>query len=133
MKVSQSKPVITDVEKVLDQDYKDADKTILILLFIHWFVATFLASHTFDTYMFGFISGGLIMTVNSFLYYNYRGMPIVRYSFAISLMLFSLLFIQQQLGRIEIHFHVFISIAFLTLYKDTFLIVLAAVTMILHH
>lgn len=48
-------------------------------------------------------------------------------------MLFSLVFIQQHLGRIEMHFHVFIALAILTLYKDIVPVFVAAAATIVHH
>jgi diguanylate cyclase (GGDEF)-like protein len=52
---------------------------------------------------------------------------------AIAMMLFSVIFIQQYLGRIEFHFHIFIAMAILTLYKDIMPLIIAAFTTIAHH
>lgn len=48
-------------------------------------------------------------------------------------MLFSIVYIQQYLGRIEMHFYVFIAMAILTLYKDIVPLIVAATVTILHH
>jgi len=50
-----------------------------------------------------------------------------------SLMLFSALFIQQNLGRIEIHFHIFAALALLIRYKDVKPLLAAVVTIAVHH
>ena len=52
---------------------------------------------------------------------------------AISLMLFSAIFIQQHLGRIEMHFHVFLAMPILIRYKDALPVIAAASTTIIHH
>ena len=46
--------------RMVKDDFKKADKYVLKLLFAHWFLATFIISIEFNTYMFGFIIGGLI-------------------------------------------------------------------------
>ena len=48
------------------------------------------------------------------------------------MMIFSAIYIQQHLGRIEMHFHVFIGLAFLLLYKDLIPLLTATLTA-LHH
>jgi methyl-accepting chemotaxis protein len=50
-----------------------------------------------------------------------------------SLMIFSAIFIQQHLGRIEMHFHIFAGLAFLLRYRDAVPILVATVTTALHH
>jgi len=47
-----------------------------------------------------------------------RGEPITRYTIAIAQMLFSALLIHLTGGRLETHFHVFGSLAFLAIYRD---------------
>ena len=114
-------------------DYIKADKFMIYLLFIHWLIATFVTSHAYSTYIYGFINGGAIFVINFILYKLYNGENIFRYSAAISLMLFSLIFVQQYLGRIEMHFHIFIAMALLTVYKDMYPVIIASITSIIHH
>ena len=121
------------ISEAFVKDYEDADKFMLYLLLFHWFVATLVTSYEYNTYVYGFISGGIIFAANLILYKNYRGTAMFRYSVAISLMLFSSIFIQQYLGRIEIHFHIFIALAFLTLYKDVYPVIIATLTTLFHH
>ena len=105
------------VEKAFIQDYIKADKFMIYLMFIHWMIATFITSQEYSTHMYGFVNGGVIFLINLILYKLYRGTYIFRYSIGVSIMVFSSIFIQQHLGRIEMHFHVFIAMALLTLYK----------------
>jgi len=110
-----------------------ADKVILVLLALHWFIATFITSISYDTYLYGFLSGGLITLSLLVAYRYFKGTQVMRALVAVALMLFSLIFIQQHLGRIEMHFHVFIALAILTLYKDVMPVFVAAATTIVHH
>lgn len=110
-----------------------ADKIMLVLILLHWIAATFIFSISYDTYLYGFIGGGLISGILLLAYHYFKGTLIMRSLVAIGLMLFSLIYIQQHLGRIEMHFHVFIGIALLSLYKDPIPIFVAAATTILHH
>jgi methyl-accepting chemotaxis protein len=48
-------------------------------------------------------------------------------------MVFSAIFIQQHLGRIEMHFHIFAALAFLIRYKDIVTFLSATTTIALHH
>lgn len=50
-----------------------------------------------------------------------------------SFMMFSAIFIQQHLGRIEMHFHIFAALAFLIRYKDYSPIIAGAITTLVHH
>lgn len=111
----------------------NSDKVMIYLSIIQWFVATFLSSRMYDTQLYGFVSGG-ILTLTLIIAYRYlSGTQAMRALVGIVMMLFSLIFIQQHLGRIEMHFHVFIAMAILSLYKDTLPILVAALTTIVHH
>jgi diguanylate cyclase (GGDEF)-like protein len=110
-----------------------SDKVMIAILMLHWMVATFVTSIMYETYLYGFFGGALIVLPIIMLYRPLQGTQYYRYFMGIGMMLFSMIFIQQHLGRIEMHFHVFIGMAILTLYKDILPIVVAAITTILHH
>jgi diguanylate cyclase (GGDEF)-like protein len=110
-----------------------ADKVLLVIMLLHWIVASFITAITYDTYLYGFISGGVIFMTLFIAYKYFKGTYITRLLMGIAMMLFSLIFIQQHLGRIEMHFHVFIGMAILVLYKDIIPIVAASITTTLHH
>lgn len=116
-----------------DKQFAHADKVMLRILALHWFAATFVFSISYESYMYGFVSGGLVFGCMMLAYRWLRGTQTMRILVAISLMLFSLIYIQQHLGRIEMHFHVFIAMAILTLYKDPLPVFVAAATTIFHH
>ncbi|WP_455755717.1 putative bifunctional diguanylate cyclase/phosphodiesterase [Sulfurimonas sp.] len=110
-----------------------ADKVMVGLLVLQWFIASFITSIQYNTYFYGFFGGALIVLPIIFLYKYLKGDVYYRVFISIAMMLFSVIFIQQYLGRIEMHFHVFIAMAILTLYKDIIPIVVAAITTIVHH
>jgi diguanylate cyclase len=110
-----------------------SDRVLLVLFAIQWVVATLVTSLAYDTYLYGFVSGGIITLSLWGLYRRFAGTQMMRALMGVGMMLFSLVFIQQHLGRIEMHFHIFIALAILSLYKDVVPLLSAAATTILHH
>lgn len=121
------------LEPHLKEDNRRYDKFMLYLILIHWFTATFITAITYETYLFGFIAGGVLMLFSAAVYMRCRGTRTFRLTAALALIGFSAIFIQQHLGRIELHFHVFVALAFLTIYKDYFPLITGALLTILHH
>lgn len=119
--------------KELLEDHKKADAFMLKLVVFHWFLASTVSAWFYHTYLMGFVTGGMITLLVFFGYRLFRGTVFFRFVAALALMSFSILFIQQHLGRIEMHFHVFIALSFLTLYKDLKPVTAASVYIILHH
>ncbi|MDK9694421.1 MAG: EAL domain-containing protein [Sulfurimonas sp.] len=111
----------------------ESDRVMLLLLALQWVVATFITSIKYATFYYGFFSGAFIVLPLLLLYKHLKGERYFRYFIAVAMMLFSVIFIQQYLGRIEMHFHVFIAMAILTLYKDVTPLIFAAATTIIHH
>lgn len=62
--------------------------------------------------------GGLLCVMPLLLIVFQRGQAVTRYTIAVSQMLFSALLIHLSGGRIEAHFHIFGSLAFLAFYRD---------------
>jgi len=120
-------------EKNFKEHFLQADKVMLVLIVIQWFIATFITSISYDTYLYGFVGGGLITLILFWAHRTFKGTQVMRALMGVGMMLFSLIYIQQHLGRIEMHFHVFIALAILSLYKDIIPIVVAAATTIVHH
>ena len=110
-----------------------SDKIMIALLLLQWFISTFITSLSYNTYFYGFFGGAIIVLPIIFLYKYLKGDKFLRYFIAMAMMLFSVIFIQQHLGRIEMHFHVFIALAILTLYKDIIPLIIAAATTVVHH
>ncbi len=122
-----------EIHKALLEHNLKSDKIMLYLVGLHWFIATVFTSIQYKTYAIGFIAGGAYFMVLLLAYTLYRGQKEFRITVGVIFMLFSMLYIQQSLGRIEMHFHIFVAISFLTLYKDMYAVIAAAVTTSLHH
>lgn len=67
------------------------------------------------------------------IYKSNPGGGLSRLSVAVAFMLFSALFVQQSRGMIEMHFSVFVLLAFLIAYADWKPVLAAAVVIALHH
>ncbi len=77
--------------------------------------------------------GGAISSLPVFLGLKYPGRPMTRYVIAIAQMLWSSLLIHFTGGRIETHFHIFVSLAFLSFYCEWRLLVVAAIVTAADH
>ncbi len=77
--------------------------------------------------------GGVLTMLPVFLAFTRPGMPSTRYIIAVSQMLWSGLLIHLTGGRIETHFHVFGSLAFLSFYRDWRVLVPATLVVVVDH
>ncbi|HEY0457206.1 MAG TPA: ATP-binding protein [Verrucomicrobiae bacterium] len=77
--------------------------------------------------------GGAITSFPVFLIWKYPGRTITRHSIAVGQMLMSALLIHLMGGRVESHFHVFGSLAFLAFYRDWKVMISATVVVALDH
>jgi len=121
------------IDDHLKEDNLRSDRFMLYLIIIHWVTATFITALTYDTYLFGFTAGGTLFFLALAFYLRYQGTRTFRIVAAFSLITFSAIFIQQHLGRIEFHFHVFVALAFLTVYKDYIPLLAGALFTTVHH
>ncbi|WP_146502957.1 putative bifunctional diguanylate cyclase/phosphodiesterase [Rubinisphaera italica] len=77
--------------------------------------------------------GGAISSLPVFLGLKYPGRPLTRYVIALSQVLWSSLLIYLTGGRIETYFHIFVSLAFLSFYREWKLLVVPAIFLTLDH
>lgn len=110
--------------------YKRTDRMFAILLPIQWVAsvvaAYFISPLTWNGVQsgihphiwFAVIIGGIITALPLFLTVFHSGKAITRYIVAISQLLMSGVLIHITGGRIETHFHIFGSLAFLSCYRD---------------
>ncbi|MEO1576862.1 MAG: hypothetical protein AAFU65_18090, partial [Pseudomonadota bacterium] len=102
----------------LADDFRQSNTLILRMLLAHWIIAATLMGMAYGTYVFGFVAGGLVYGLAAATNRALPDSPYTRVLMGASLMLFSAIYIQQNLGRIEIHFHVFAALALLIRYKS---------------
>lgn len=79
------------------------------------------------------VLGGLISAMPITLALLYPGREITRYTIAVGQMLMSSLLIHLTGGRIETHFHVFGSLAFLSFYRDWRVLIPASIVVAADH
>jgi Amt family ammonium transporter len=77
--------------------------------------------------------GGVIIALPVALALRFPGRPATRYAVAVAQMLMSALLIHLSGGRIETHFHVFGSLAFLAFYRDWKVLIIATVVIAADH
>src|SRR6056297_1536945 len=128
-----SKSHSNGVKNQLSKSFDQTDQFMLKLLFLHWVVASSVVAFAFSTYLLGFIGGGIIFGTAYGVYKLNPGSVLSRMTMGAAFMAFSMLFIQQHLGRIEMHFHIFVSLAFLIRYKDIAPVLAATLTTAVHH
>ncbi len=121
------------IQKNEKLEITQADIFMLQLIVSHWFIAAFITSYPYHTQILGFVVGGTITLATFLAYQFYAGTRFFRVVVAISLLSFSVLFIQQFYGRIEFHFHIFVALAFLTVYKDRVPLAVGSIFILLHH
>jgi len=110
--------------------YQRTDRMFVALLLLQWLAAIIAAAViTPDTWQ-GTLSsvhphlwlavflGGTLCSLPIFFALKYPGEAITRQTIAVSQILFSSLLIQVTGGRIETHFHIFGSLAFIAAYRD---------------
>ncbi|EDZ61801.1 signal transduction histidine kinase [Sulfurimonas gotlandica GD1] len=117
----------------MSKEYARADGFMLKLVFVHWVIVSTITAYVFDAYLLGFIGGGALFGITYFAYKSFYGTQTYRYILALVLLTFSIIMIQQSLGRIEMHFHIFGALSFLVIYRDHKIITLASIFTLLHH
>lgn len=124
---------MNDMNAALNEDFLNADRYMLWILIGHALIGIFITSLYYGTFGLGLFIGSAVM-VNVFIGYRYlKGTIYFRMIAALAIVIFSALYIQQHLGRIEMHFHVFIGLAILTVYKDILPLLTAAFAVVAHH
>lgn len=151
MKISKSnsEPLNIKVREEFDKRHLEIAKTTDVL-FAYLFICEWIAAVLFAVFVtpktwIGNVSevhihvyaaiflGGLLSGLPIFLIVREPGAKINRLIVAVSQMMFSTLFIHLSGGRIETHFHVFGSLAFLSAYRDWRPLILATVITGLDH
>jgi methyl-accepting chemotaxis protein len=109
-----------------------ADRTMSLLLLAHVPVALGLAT-LHGTWLVALVVGAIAAGIPLALAARHPGAMVTRVAMAVGFMAFSVLFIQQAHGAIELHFHIFGVLAFLLVYRDWRVIVVGAAVIAVHH
>jgi two-component system sensor histidine kinase/response regulator len=125
--------------------YKQTDRTFAVLMAIQWLAGIAAAywispkawagqsSHIHPHVWAALFLGGAICGLPFFLASTRPGEALTRYTIAIGQMLMGALLIHLSGGRIETHFHVFGSLAFLSFYRDWRVLVPATIVVAADH
>lgn len=117
----------------LRNDHIKADEFMIKLIFLNWILVTTFGGYYYQNYLFGFLSGGLVFAATYGFYKLYGGTAIFRIIVGLLLPIYAMILVQQNFGRIEMHFHYFVLLAFLTIYKDQRPVTIAAIIIIIQH
>ena len=121
-----------NTEQYLAQNYRAADR---LMLYIVWglFVMSLALSGMHDTLKWSLIVGLPTALIVSAMTYLASGARITRQVVGASLMVFAALHIHQAAGMTEVHFGIFVMLAFLLCYRDWSVVVVAAGVIAVHH
>lgn len=121
------------IQASLSDDNRSADNMMMKVLLAHWLIAATAMGYAHGLYLFGAIAGALICGFAYIAKQKLHGTVYFRIIVAACFMLFSAVYIQQNLGRVEMHFHVFVALAILARYKDISPQISALTTILIHH
>ncbi len=109
------------------------DKLVFVILLMHLPVTMFLVPMGYDTMGFAIAASSMVGLIVAGAYFMARGTRLFGIIAAISFMAFSAIMIQAQMGRIEMHFHIFSALAFLLIYRNWMTIAAAAGAIAVQH
>ncbi len=116
----------------MDASYARSDKLIFAIL-VGMQVFALALANWHDTWKMAFFVGLPLLLIPAYLMYVFPGKLVTRLVNAFALMSFCALHIQQALGMTELHFGIFAFLAFLLIYADWRVILVAALTIAVHH
>ncbi|WP_431703296.1 methyl-accepting chemotaxis protein [Pseudomonas sp. BR20] len=114
------------------EHYRKADRIMLALIWLMFLFSLGLA-FWHDTLLQAIVVGGGTSVVLSALYRAISGTRVMRCALGAGLMVMAALQINQAQGVIEAHFGIFALLAVLTFYRDWLPILVAALTIAVHH
>ena len=118
------------LQRQLRANYEHTDRMFAVLMLLQWLGGIVIAvtisprawsgihSSIHPHVWSALLLGGLISAVPIYLAWRRPGETVTRYTIAVTQMLTSALLIHLTGGRIETHFHIFGSLAFLACYRD---------------
>ena len=121
------------ISEKLRLDYERSDLYILYILLAHIPFAWFIVPMGYGTHLLGGIPSLLVTAAALFTYMTMKGTLASRIILSLCLMAYATIFVTQQLGRIEMHFHVFVVFALMLIYRDWRPLVAATGLIGVHH
>ena len=124
---------VKEYDLELTQSEARQDRFMFFLILGHWPLAVFLIPLGYGTQAFGFLFGTLLCLIAMLAYLFLQRTMLLKIINGQILIAFSSIFIAEQLGRIEMHFHIFGVLAFLLLYRHWKPIVFAGLMIAVQH
>jgi len=121
------------VKSAFKNEVRRSDKILFWLIVLNWAIVSTVGGYGYGTYLFGAMAGGLLTLIAAGAYFLMSGTLASRLIIAICLVSMSFILIQQHLGRIEMHFLIFVLLAFLVIYQDVLPMLAASLTVAIHH
>ena len=125
-------PAAARPDDLLLQGHLKTDRALAGILLAHLPFGILLAGLT-GTWVAGVLVGGILSGGVFLLGRTRPGLFSTRVVIALALMGWSAILIHQSRGMIEMHFHIFASLAFLLAYRDWRVVVTAATAVAVHH
>jgi len=123
---------LASTQTYLDKHYRHADRVMLVIVWF-LFVMGLGLSALHDTLTWALAVGLPTAAIMTALVLMNGGAHFTRLAMAVALMVFCGLHIHQAAGMLELHFGIFVLLAFLLCYRDWTVIVTAAAVIALHH
>lgn len=116
-----------------ENDRLSADKIMLMVLLGHLPVLMFVVPLGYGTMPFTITASLMLGVVTVVAFFLLKGSRLFGVVAGVIFMLMSAVLIQAQLGRIEMHFHIFIALGFMLIYRDWLTIILPSAVIAVHH
>lgn len=111
----------------------DKANKIFSAVLIGQFLITLVIAFFTQTWLEGFLIGLFILGLPLFLINSAPFAKVTRHAVAIAVQLFAALHIQQTMGLTELHFEIFVMLAFLSCYRDWQVILTSVLFVAVHH
>ncbi|MET0066277.1 MAG: methyl-accepting chemotaxis protein [Candidatus Thiodiazotropha sp.] len=125
--------IINTAVKSSNSELLRNDRILFIIIMAHLPVIMFLVPMGYGTSGFAIFAALIVGALNGAAYALLRGTLGFSIVAGILLMAISAIMIQSQLGRIEMHFHIFCALALLLIYRSWIPVVAAAGAIAVHH
>jgi methyl-accepting chemotaxis protein len=133
MSTHPSTDITHHLNQRLSEDAQASDKIMLWILAAHLPFIFFFIPAGYGTHLQGAIPATLAVIASFSAYNAAKGTLFSRVVISISFMVMSMVIIMQQFGRLEMHFHIFATLAFLIIWRDWRAVVAGAGAIAVHH
>ena len=127
------KSLSKEIQESLVKEYENADKMMLIVSIVSFFIVALITSYSNEAYKLGIIGGGITLASTIIAFTIFKGTVLSRIIFGTAFTVYPAIMVAQQLGMIEMHFFFFVFVAALVVYKDLTAILAMTVVTGIHH